>query len=215
MLSLMLILFLSYLAGSIPTAIITSRVLLKDDIRNHGSKNAGATNVFRVMGWKPALFVVLVDIGKGILAVLLISTLRMDDPVIHDRAIVQLLAGVAAIIGHVWTLFAGFKGGKGVGTAFGVLVSLMPIPALAALAIWLILVFTTKIVSIGSISAALALPAVLVIQKLRWKPDIPPAYVIIAVVMGMLITFTHRANIGRLMRGEENKFGSRKKESMS
>jgi len=209
MLSLMIILLLSYLAGSVPTAIIAGRILIKDDIRRHGSGNAGATNVYRVMGWKPALIVVLIDIGKGILAVLFIAAIRVD-ALFLEEALIQLLAGVCAIVGHIWTVFAGFRGGKGVGTAFGVLVSLMPVPAMLALIVWLILVLSTRIVSLGSITAAVIFPAALIVQRICWKHDIPLAYMIIALAMGILILFTHRSNIGRLVRGEENRFGSSK-----
>jgi len=211
MYSLVLVLFLSYLAGSIPTAIWTGRVLMKDDIRNHGSKNAGATNVFRVMGWKPALFVVLVDMGKGLLAVLVLSGIRID-VIPFGVHVVQILAGVAAILGHIWTIFAGFKGGKGVGTAFGVLVALMPVPALAAIFIWIVLVWLTRIVSVGSIFAALSLPFTLMIQR-AMGVQVLTLYFIIAVAMAGLIVFTHRANIGRLLRGEENRFGSQKQKN--
>jgi glycerol-3-phosphate acyltransferase PlsY len=205
MLSLFIVLLLSYLAGSIPTAIIASRIILKDDIRNHGSKNAGATNVFRVMGWKPALVVVLIDMGKGVLATLLFTRIALDAPILSHFTL-QLLAGCAAIIGHIWTIFAQFRGGKGVGTAFGVLVGL------AALAVWLILVFATRIVSISSITAGLAFPTVLLVQKFVLKFPVPIGLLIMGIALGLLIVVTHRANIRRLLRGEEHRFGSSKKE---
>lgn len=208
MLSLICILLLSYLAGSIPTAVLASRAIMKDDIRNHGSRNAGATNVFRVMGWKPALFVVLIDMGKGLLAVLLITKIQID-ALPFGLPLVQILAGVTVIIGHVWTLFAGFKGGKGVGTAFGVLVALIPLPALIALGVWIALVWITRIVSIGSIAAALALPVFIICQRNCFKVQIPDAFLWIAIVVSVLIVFTHRANIRRLIRGEENRFGKK------
>lgn len=211
MITLCAVLFLSYLAGSIPTAILAGKLILKDDIRNHGSGNAGATNVFRVMGWKPALVVVLIDIGKGLIATLWISTLRFDDPVVSPVTL-QLLAGFAAIAGHIWTLFAQFKGGKGVGTAFGVLLGLAPIPSLIAFIFWLFLVLTTRFVSVGSISAGIVFPLTLFIQRRFFKPDIHFSILIFGFVLGILIVVTHRANIGRLLRGEENRFGSSKKE---
>ena len=211
MITLCAVLFLSYLAGSIPTAILAGKLILKDDIRNHGSGNAGATNVFRVMGWKPALVVVLIDIGKGLIATLWISILRFDDPVVSPVTL-QLLAGFAAIAGHIWTLFAQFKGGKGVGTAFGVLLGLAPIPSLIAFIFWLFLVLTTRFVSVGSISAGIVFPLTLFIQRRFFKPDIHFSILIFGFVLGILIVVTHRANIGRLLRGEENRFGSSKKE---
>jgi glycerol-3-phosphate acyltransferase PlsY len=208
MLSILLIVFLSYLAGSIPTAIIASRIVMNDDIRNHGSKNAGATNVYRVMGWKPALVVVLIDVGKGVLATLILSRLRID-AVALDPLLVRLLAGSASIVGHVWTVFAGFKGGKGVGTAAGVFLGLAPLPVLAALVVWLGLVFSTRIVSVSSLAAAVTLPTALWIQKRFFDPRIPGFLLWITIALAVLIVFTHRSNIKRLVRGEEHRFGSK------
>jgi glycerol-3-phosphate acyltransferase PlsY len=209
MLSILLILAISYLAGSIPTAIIAGRIVMKDDIRNHGSKNAGATNVFRVMGWKPALAVVLIDVGKGVVATLLVSKLRID-PVSVDPLLVKVIAGSASIIGHVWTVFAGFKGGKGVGTAFGVFLGIAPVPVLITLGVWLAVVFTTRIVSVSSLAAAACLPTALWIQKRFFKPEIPDILLWITILLAVLIVFTHRSNIKRLLRGEEHQFGSKK-----
>lgn len=212
MLSFILMIVLSYLAGSIPTAIIVGRIVLKDDIRNHGSKNAGATNVYRVMGWKPALVVSLVDVGKGMAATLIISKLGMGifdvDPVL-----IQLIAGFAAILGHIFTIFAGFKGGKGVWTAFGVVVGLIPVAALSALGIWIIVVAISRIVSLASMIAAVSVLIILLLQKFVFNQNVSMILIWTGVVLAALILFTHRANIGRLMRGEENKFGSGKKDA--
>lgn len=210
MLNLIVILVLSYLAGSIPTAIMASRLVLKDDIRNHGSKNAGATNVFRVMGWKPALIVVLIDIGKGVAAVLLITQLGATP---LSPVLLKIVAGLAAIIGHIFTVFAGFRGGKGVGTAFGVLLSLAPTASLITFAVWLVLVLITRIVSVGSVAAGIVFPVTLFVQRSLAKPGPATELLCFGVVLGLLILLTHRANIGRLMRGEENRFGSKKKSS--
>lgn len=207
MISFAFVLILSYLAGAFPTAILAGRIILKDDIRNHGSGNAGATNVFRVMGWKAALIVVLIDVGKGMLAALLISRIAVDAPLI-SAPLMRMCAGFAAIIGHIWTVFAGFRGGKGVGTAFGVLLSLSPVPSLIALAVWLIVVFSTRIVSVGSICAGIVYPTALILQRIWFKPDIHIGMVILGLVLGALIVVTHRANIRRLLNGEENRFGS-------
>ena len=211
MLSLILILIFSYLAGSIPTAIILGHLILKDDIRNHGSRNAGATNVFRVMGWKPALIVFLIDAGKGVLAVLVISQIHLDTlPLAFST--VQVLAGAMALVGHVWTVFAGFKGGKGVGTALGVFLALVPVAALIALVVWILLVSITRIVSVGSIVAAFTFGCTLLIQKFLLHQPIPMAIVITGVVLVTLIIVKHRTNIQRLLKGEENRFGSKKKD---
>jgi glycerol-3-phosphate acyltransferase PlsY len=206
---LLIILILSYLAGSIPTAIIVSRIVMKDDIRNHGSGNAGATNVFRVMGWRPALFVVLVDVGKGTLAVLLIAKLGQGS-VPLDTTLIQILAGLAAIIGHIWTVFAGFRGGKGMGTAFGVLIALAPVASLVCVGVWLILVFTFRIVSVGSMAAGIVFPTVIIVQKYVLNNSIHDALVGMAILLGVLVFVTHRSNIRRLLKGEENRFGKKK-----
>jgi glycerol-3-phosphate acyltransferase PlsY len=208
MLSIIAVILFSYLLGSIPTAIIASRLVMKGDIRNHGSKNAGATNVFRVMGWKPALVVVLIDVLKGTAATLLVSKLAMGPGAPLEPVVVQTLAGAAAIVGHVWTVFAGFKGGKGVGTAFGVLLGLAPVPVFIALAVWLALVFTTRIVSIGSLAAAVVFPAALIVQKAFFKPAVPVSLVVFSLCFAALILITHPSNIRRLLRGEENRFGA-------
>ncbi len=212
MLAFILMIILSYLAGSIPTAIIVSRIVLKDDIRNHGSKNAGATNVYRLMGWKPALVVSLVDIGKGMAATLFISRLGMGGFEM-DLVLIQLMAGFSAILGHIFTLFAGFKGGKGVWTAFGAFVGLIPVAALCALVIWIIVVVLSRIVSLASMIAAISVPVIILLQKNIFNQEISLILVWTGVILAVLILFTHRANIGRLMRGEENKFGSQKKDA--
>jgi glycerol-3-phosphate acyltransferase PlsY len=204
MISLLVVLILSYLAGAFPTAILAGRLILKDDIRNHGSGNAGATNVFRVMGWKAALIVVLIDVGKGVLATLLISGIVIDSPLLSP-SMMRMCAGFAAIIGHVWTVFAGF------GTAFGVLLSLAPIPSLIAFAVWLILVFSTRIVSVGSLSAGIVYPLSLILQRRFFQPELHIGLVVMGLVLGLLIVVTHRTNIRRLLKGEENRFGSSKK----
>jgi glycerol-3-phosphate acyltransferase PlsY len=163
------------------------------------------------MGWKAALFVVLVDVGKGTVATLFVSKIGVHS-VVLDAALVQMLAGLAAIIGHVWTVFAGFRGGKGMGTAFGVLIALAPVASLISLVVWLILVLTIRIVSVGSMAAGVVFPVTLLIQRFVLRSDIPDPLLGLAVVLGILVFITHRSNIRRLLRGEENRFGSKKKE---
>lgn len=202
MINLGLILILSYLVGSIPTAIIASRILIKDDIRKYGSHNAGATNVFRVLGWKPALVVLLLDMGKGLLATLGIAQIRIESMAMHP-ALISLLAGFSAIIGHVWTVFAGFKGGKGVGTAFGVCLGLLPLPTLFAFGTWLLFMFLTRIVSLSSIVSALAFPIFVWFKKINSFPETPNFLFWMSIGLAIFIVFTHRSNLKRLFRGEE------------
>jgi glycerol-3-phosphate acyltransferase PlsY len=196
---------LGYLIGSFPTAIIAGRLVMHDDIRTHGSKNAGATNVFRVLGWKPALAVLLVDIGKGFLAVWLAGFWTVN----ADPVWLSLVSGTAAILGHVWTVFAGFRGGKGVGTAFGVLIALAPLAAAVTFIVWLAVVLSTRYVSVASLTAALVFPIFITLQRRLWDTAIPIPLVVMAWIIGLLIVITHRSNIRRLLRGEENRFGSK------
>jgi len=123
---LVLLLFASYLAGSIPSSIIMGRFIRGIDIREHGSGNAGGTNVFRVLGWKPALVVLVVDGFKGWFSVAVLAPAFFNAQAIPDLGVVQILCGFAAVLGHTFTIFAGFKGGKGVGTLGGMLLALFP-----------------------------------------------------------------------------------------
>lgn len=206
MLSLLIIILVSYLVGSIPTAIIVSKAFFGFDIRTKGSKNAGGTNVFRVLGWKPGLFVMLFDVAKGIFATLIVSKIAIDAIPIQEPVLIQLIAGMAAIIGHIWTIFANFKGGKGVGTAAGVFIALYPIAILICFVIWLGLVLTTRIVSIGSMIAAISLPIVLFIMKTYYQVEVNAILFGLSIILALLIVFTHRSNIKRLIAGTENRF---------
>ncbi len=208
MLTLFAVIVSSYLLGSIPTSILVCRVLKGMDIREFGSKNAGATNVYRVMGWGPALFVAIVDGAKGAMAVLFVSRIAIGQAAL-DPGILQIAAGMSAIVGHSWTVFAGFKGGRGVMTAAGVWLALAPIPVLIALGVWCLLTFSTGYVSVGSISAAAALPIALFVGRFGLQSDISNPLLAFGCVVGGLLVLRHRANIGRLIRGEENRFGKR------
>ena len=208
LINLLAIALAGYLLGSIPTAIIVSKVFHGIDIREHGSGNAGATNVFRVLGWKSALLVMLVDVGKGVVATLYASQLVFA-PVMVDPVYLKLLAGLAVVFGHIWTVFAGFRGGKGVGTAAGMLLALYPIAVLICLAIFVIVVYTTRYVSLGSITAAVSLPIVLLIMKQGFHKFVEPELMAFSVFIAGLIVFTHRSNIRRLISGTENRFGQK------
>ncbi len=207
MIQLLFVIILSYIAGSFPTAVIISRLIMKDDIRNHGSGNPGATNVFRVMGWKPGLVVVTIDIAKGLLAVLLIAPIAGS--VQLNETIIKIIAGFSAIIGHVWTVFAGFRGGKGVGTAFGVFLGLAPIASLISFVSWGLVIFITRYVSLASISAGLIFGIVVGIRKYCFNVDVPLPIMILAGIVVLLIFYTHRSNIKRLIHGQESKMGKK------
>ncbi|RKY85404.1 acyl-phosphate glycerol 3-phosphate acyltransferase [candidate division KSB1 bacterium] len=205
MLTLIVIVLLSYLVGSIPTSIIVGKILRGIDIREYGSGNAGATNTFRVLGWKAGVFVIAVDIGKGIFATLVISKLNLTGVPLLASTLLQIIAGVSAVCGHIWTVFAGFRGGKGVSTAAGMIIALYPIAFLICIAIFTIVLFTTRYVSVSSMIAAVSLPIVFVVlQQIGHRPVSSPLLVL-SLIMAGLIIFTHRANIRRLLNGTENR----------
>ena len=205
MLTLIVIVLLSYLVGSIPTSIIVGKILRGIDIREYGSGNAGATNTFRVLGWKAGVFVIAVDIGKGIFATLVISKLNLTGVPLLASTLLQIIAGVSAVCGHIWTVFAGFRGGKGVSTAAGMIIALYPIAFLICIAIFTIVLFTTRYVSVSSMIAAVSLPIVFVVlQQIGHQPVSSPLLVL-SLIMAGLIIFTHRANIRRLLNGTENR----------
>jgi glycerol-3-phosphate acyltransferase PlsY len=194
---------LSYLAGSFPTSIVVGRLFFGKDIRKEGSGNAGGTNAFRVFGPAAGFAVVAVDVGKGALAALLFSRLGSSSGLPAEA--LALLCGSAAVAGHVWTLFAGFRGGKGVATAAGALLAAAPLPAaFAALAFALVLLFT-GVVSLSSLAAALAFPASLLAALALGRP-VSPLLLGFAFLLAPLIFYTHRSNLARLRRGEEKRF---------
>ena len=196
-------LVIAYLLGSIPAAYIAGRVTRGIDLRQHGSGNLGATNVYRTLGAKVAIVVLLVDALKGALPVLLLPkwTATSIDPVRLGIAY-----GVAAIVGHVRPIFLLWKGGgKGVATAAGVFFALVPLAMSVALVVWLAVVFASGYVSLASLSAAVALPVTLLFTKGIRSPQF-----VMAVLVAAFVFWSHRANIGRLQRGEEYRFGKKK-----
>jgi glycerol-3-phosphate acyltransferase PlsY len=204
---------LSYLVGSIPTSIIVSRARKGIDIRQHGSGNAGGTNVIRVLGWRIGLSVILADMAKGLIATMLVSRL-MYGPIpfenktpFDDFTVVQVIAGCAAILGHIWTLFAGFKGGKGIATAGGMLLGISPIEVAVSLGVFLIVFLISHYVSLGSLSAAVSFPLTMFLRENVFMVDINGYHTLIyfSIAISLLIIFTHRANIKRLLAGTENR----------
>lgn len=202
--SLLLILALGYLAGSIPTSIILSKITRGIDIRDHGSGNAGASNAIRVLGWKIGTIVILVDVGKGVLATLVISQIRLGQVPLSMET-VQIMAGSMAILGHVWTVFAGFKGGKGVATGAGMVFSLFPVAAIICMFLFILILLTSGIVALASIGTAMGLPLVILMLKGLFQYEVPDELLVFSLMAAILILFTHRSNIRRLLRGEENR----------
>lgn len=208
MLSIILIIVLSYLLGSIPFGIIISRLWKGIDIREHGSKNPGATNVYRVVGPVPAIIVLALDVGKGLVATLWLSRLSIGQPFLNSVSL-MILAGIAVILGHTFPIFAGFKGGKGVATGLGVLISLAPFETILALLLFLLIVGITRYVSLGSLSSATFILLALIFEKYYLHKLISSVLVIMVLVLTIFIFYTHRSNIKRLLNGTENKFGKK------
>ena len=221
MLLLAIIVILSYLAGSIPVSIIISKAVKGIDIREHGSGNAGGTNVMRVLGWKYGLSVIILDALKGAFAVVVIARLFYGPlpfenvSPFDDFTLVQIIAGVAAVIGHIWTIFAGFKGGKGIATALGMLLMLVTIDMLIAVGVFIIVVSISRYVSLGSILSAVAVPSTLYIRENLFHVNIPGYETLFPFIIGVsaLVIFTHRKNLVRLINGNENKVSFRKKKN--
>ncbi len=213
MIPIAIISILSYLVGSIPTSIIVARNRRGIDIRQHGSGNAGGTNVFRVLGWKAGLFVIVADMAKGLFAAMVIARL-MYGPIpfenktpFDDFSVVQIIAGCSAILGHIWTLFAGFKGGKGIATAGGMLLGIAPIEVAVSVGVFLIVLLVSHYVSLGSLSAAVSFPLTMFLRENVFMVDISGYHTLIYFSIGisLLIIYTHRANIKRLLAGTENR----------
>jgi len=201
-----LAILLSYLVGSIPTGLWVGKWLRGVDIRKHGSCNIGATNTLRVLGKKLGAVALAGDIGKGLLAVLLIARLGANWPY------TPLACGLAAILGHIAPIFLRFKGGKGVATSTGVFLALAPPPTLIAALVFAAVVFATRMVSAGSLSAATALLIAVYALPHAWATyptsALPEGWAlrIVATVVALLVFVRHRTNVQRILKGEENRF---------
>jgi glycerol-3-phosphate acyltransferase PlsY len=189
----------SYLLGAVPTSYLAGRLFRGIDLREHGSRNLGATNLYRVLGWRYAIPVGLFDAAKGLVPVLVFA------PRVSTSELFALICGLVAVVGHVFSVFVGFKGGKGVATAAGVMLGLTPAALGVAVVVWVALVYLTGYVSVGSIVAAAIFPlAVYLIDP----PD-RPAILWLDIAVAAAIVWFHRANIQRLLKGTENRFGRR------
>ena len=203
---LIILLILSYLTGSIPTSIIVSRITKNVDIRQHGSGNAGATNVYRILGWKYALIVLLLDIFKAWLPTAIYATTIFQYISILDIGFMQILCGSFAVIGHTYPIFARFKGGKGVGPLIGVLLALFPIAFPLCLIVAIAIIVTTGYVSLGSIFAAISLPIFILILPVLGIISPNLSLVVFSLLVPWFVIYTHRSNISRIRNGTENRF---------
>lgn len=197
---------LCYLIGAFPSAVVLGRLFRGVDVRKHGSGNAGGTNAWRVLGWKIGLPVMLLDVAKGVLCAVGVSRLPLG-AVPVDTQTLAVLCGVVAVIGHVFPVYIGFRGGKGVGTAAGMLAATAPIPVAFALGIFTICLFTSGCVSCGSLLAAWTVPiSILLLNRLTSSIRHPIALLVITLALAAFITITHRKNIVRILHGKEKTF---------
>lgn len=214
MLSVAIIIVISYFIGSIPGSVWISKHLYGIDIRLHGSGNAGATNAFRVLGWKAGLLATVVDLGKGLFAAGIVATIRIDalPPGLgfwEASSVLMLMAGVAAIVGHMFPIWAGFRGGKGVNTAAGVLFAITPVTMVITIGIFAVVLFSSRYVSLASLSAVAAFPSTVAIRKYLFHVDsIDASILFFSIFMALTIFIAHRTNIYRLLNGSEKRVRS-------
>ena len=187
----------AYLVGATPIGWLVARAFGVGDIRRHGSGNIGATNVLRTLGWVPAVVTLLADVGKGYLAVVVGGLLGGGDPN------VVAASTVAAVAGNCWSVFLGFRGGKGVATGLGALLRTVPWATVAALPVFVAVVATTRYISLGSLLAAACVPLGAVLL------GYPPAFAVAALAVAVIVIARHHANIARLRAGTESRFGQR------
>ena len=197
---LLLIIF-AYLIGSIPTALLVSKKFFGIDIRDYGSGNMGATNTFRVLGKRYGTMVMVIDILKGMAAVGLFSLLPFYVNHELERTNLMLGLGIAAVAGHIFPIFAGFRGGKGVATLFGMVLAIQPVIAVSCIGIFVLVLFLTRYVSLSSILAAIALP---ICVLWIWNEN-EVLYRVFALIVAVLVILTHQKNIGRILRGVESR----------
>lgn len=196
-----LLIVVAYLIGSVPTSVWVSRYFFGIDIREYGSGNAGATNTYRVLGSKWGTFVMVVDVLKGVIAsslYVLIPHYMIDS---WDRTNFMIGLGLAAVVGHIFPLYAGFKGGKGVATLLGMAVAIQPLVAICCIGVFLLVLYLTRFVSLSSILASVSF-AVFILFIFNEKE---PLYRVFAIAVALMVILTHQKNINRLLKGTENK----------
>ena len=199
----------AYLLGSIPSAVWVGKILYGIDVREHGSGNAGATNVIRVLGYNAGIPVLLMDVFKGWLAVQLAIWLPVPGLGPEELVYVRIGMALAAVLGHVFPVYVGFKGGKGVGTIAGAGIALFPVAILVVLGVFILMLAVTRYVSLSSIVASIVFPVVVwfIIGERQ------PGLISLSLLVAVFIPLTHRKNIMRLMKGEERKFDFRRKKA--
>lgn len=216
MLSIASVIIICYLIGAIPSSLWYGKAVHGVDIRDHGSGNAGATNTFRILGWKAGTLVLLFDFGKGLLCTLFVSQLAYQiggGPVSFYEnwdvdSMVLILCGMAAVAGHMFPIYANFSGGKGAATACGMLYGIEPVSISITLAIFLIIMFSTHYVSLASITGAFIYPFSQITLRYGFGWDIDGSIMIFSSVIALGIIIKHKGNIKRLIEGNENRIES-------
>ncbi len=200
--TLAFLIVLAYLMGSIPTAVWVSKWIYGIDIREHGSGNAGATNAFRILGKKAGTGVMLVDMLKGFFAVTL-AYLSVLHPRTEPFVNLQIFLGLAAVLGHIFPVWADFRGGKGIATLFGMILSIHALVALSLVVVFLLMLFITRYVSLSSITASIAFPLLLLFIFNAHAQEL--SYRLFAIATAFMVVLTHHKNISRLLAGNESK----------
>lgn len=216
MLALFVVVLLSYLIGAIPSSLWMGKLFFNTDIREHGSGNAGATNTFRILGWKAGVIVLLIDFGKGLFCTTVISGLAWSigsGPVSlysgwEVESMLVIFAGVAAVLGHMFPVYANFSGGKGAATACGMLYGIEPVSISISLAIFILVMVTTRYVSLGSIIASLIYPFSQLTLRYGFDWDIDGSIILFSSFLALAIVVKHKGNIKRLIAGNENRVSS-------
>ncbi|MGQ9847215.1 MAG: glycerol-3-phosphate 1-O-acyltransferase PlsY [Bacteroidales bacterium] len=200
MIYLLVFLILAYLIGSIPTSVWVGKWFFNIDIRNYGSGNAGATNTLRVLGAKAAIPVFAFDVFKGFLVPFIAHYYYNKLPAINDAYLFPIIIGFSAVVGHIFPIFAGFRGGKGVATLLGMTLGIAIVPACLSLAVFIVILIITKYVSVGSLTAGIIFPLFVFLFE-----DYTISLIIFSISAEILLFYTHRKNIQRLLNGTENK----------
>lgn len=198
------LIIVAYLLGSIPSSVWIGRIFYGVDVRRHGSRNAGATNTLRVLGRRAALPVFIIDAGKGYAAVML-SFLSALVPFSEQFIYLRIGLIAAVILGHIFPLFAGFRGGKGVATISGCLIAMAPIPLACSFAVFIIIFLWTHYVSLGSIVGGVLFPLFVYLKFVIWGEPISPTLIGFGIIVAAMLLFTHRKNFKRLKDGTESK----------
>jgi len=216
MIYILMLILTSYLLGAIPNAFIVGKIFKKIDLREHGSGNLGSTNAFRILGIPLGILVQVLDIAKGLIVVLVVSKFFYHNlpfenfTPFDDITLIKIIAGVSAVIGHTFSVFTSFKGGKGINTALGMMISLSPVDVSISLGAFVLILLFSGYVSLGSVIATSLVPTIMFIRENIFNVDIDgyKTLIVFSILTALFIIYNHRANIKRLLYGNESRFES-------